>query len=182
VPVMVTGVPTAAEDGDRLLIIGVGRTVNCAPTLATALTVTTTLPVFAPAGTGTTIDVALQLVGVAAVPSNVTVLVPWVAPKFVPVIVTAVPTAAEAGDRLVMPGVGGGVLLLPPLPHPDRPSVVPKAIPRQRTPARLATLLHLTQKQFIESGRQSQYGLRWSSMVDTGRKGNSRHLTLIVLT
>src|SRR5260221_8194843 len=44
--------------------------------------------------------VADQLVGVAAVPLNVTVLVPCVAPKFVPVIVTAVPTGPFVGDRL----------------------------------------------------------------------------------
>jgi hypothetical protein len=43
-------------------------------------------------------------VGVAAVPLNVTVLVPGVEPKFVPVIVTGVPTGPEAGDRPVMVG------------------------------------------------------------------------------
>ena len=59
-------------------------------------TVTTTLPVVAPAGTGATMLVALQLVGVAAVPLNVTVLVPCVAPKFVPVIVTEVPTTPRS--------------------------------------------------------------------------------------
>ena len=35
---------------------------------------------------------------------KVTVLVPRVAPKFVPVIVTAVPGAPEIGDRPVMLG------------------------------------------------------------------------------
>jgi hypothetical protein len=39
--------------------------------------------------------VALQLVGVPAVPLNVTVLVPCVVPKFVPVIVTEVPTGPD---------------------------------------------------------------------------------------
>ena len=48
--------------------------------------------------------VADQLVGVAAVPLNVTVLVPRVAPKLVPAIVTAVPTGPLAGDRLVSVG------------------------------------------------------------------------------
>jgi hypothetical protein len=48
--------------------------------------------------------VALQLVGVPAVPLNFTVLVPCVDPKFVPVIVTEAPTAPEFGDRLVMFG------------------------------------------------------------------------------
>ena len=49
--------------------------------------------------------VALQLVGVAVVPLNVTVLVPCDAPKVVPVIVTEVPTGPEVGLRLVMFGV-----------------------------------------------------------------------------
>ena len=47
---------------------------------------------------------ALQLVGVAAVPLNVTVLVPCVDPKFTPVIVTEVPTGPEVGDKLMMFG------------------------------------------------------------------------------
>ena len=68
---------------------------------------TTTLPVVAPVGTGTTRLVADQVVGVAAVPLNVTVLVPRVAPKLVPVIVTAVPTGPLVGDRLVRLGAMG---------------------------------------------------------------------------
>ena len=64
------------------------------------------MPVVAPEGTVTPIPVALQLVAVAAVPLNVTVLVPWVAPKFAPLIVTAAPTAPEFGVRLVMLGAG----------------------------------------------------------------------------
>ena len=72
--------------------------------LARPPTVTTTVPVVAPAGTGTTMLVADQLVGVAAVPLNLTVLVPCVAPKLVPAIVTAVPTGPLVGDRLVSVG------------------------------------------------------------------------------
>jgi hypothetical protein len=183
-PMILTGAPTAAEDGDKLLMLGVGSTVNAAPGLGKSFTATTTLPVVAPAGTVTAIDVALQFVGFASTPLNVTVLVPWATPKFVPVIVTAAPTAPDEGDRFVMPGGGGGELEapLPPLPHPDRPRVAPKAIPRQRTPALFATLVHLTRRQFTESSRQPQCGVRCGSMVDTGGKGNSRHLTLIVLT
>jgi hypothetical protein len=79
-------------------------TVKATPLLATPPTVTKTLPVVAPLGTGTTMLVALQLVGVPAVPLNVTVLV--VAPKFVPVIMTAVPTAPEVGLKLVIAGPG----------------------------------------------------------------------------
>jgi hypothetical protein len=48
--------------------------------------------------------VALQLVGVAAVPLNVTVLVPCVEPKFAPAIVTEVPTGPDVGERLAMLG------------------------------------------------------------------------------
>jgi hypothetical protein len=47
---------------------------------------------------------ALQLVGVATVPLNVTVLVPCVVPKLVPAIVTDLPTVPEFGVRLVMLG------------------------------------------------------------------------------
>ena len=46
--------------------------------------------------------VALQLVAVAVTPLKVTVLVPCVAPKFVPLMVTAVPTAPVLGVRLVI--------------------------------------------------------------------------------
>ena len=72
------------------------------PLLSAPPTCTTTLPVLAPCGTGTEIEVALQLEGVAAVPLKVTVLVPLVVPKLVPVIVTDVPAGPTVGDRLVM--------------------------------------------------------------------------------
>jgi hypothetical protein len=117
-PVIVTDVPTAPELGDKLLMLGVASTVNDTPTLATPPTVTVTLPVVAPAGSGVTIAVALQLVGVAAVPLNVTVLVPWLEPKFVPAIVTDVPTAPELGDRLLMLGTASTVKLTPLLGTP----------------------------------------------------------------
>ena len=48
--------------------------------------------------------VALQLVGDAVVPLNVTVLEPCVPPKLVPVIVADAPTAPDAGLILVMLG------------------------------------------------------------------------------
>jgi hypothetical protein len=84
--------------------------------LATPPTVTTTFPVVAPLGTGTTILVAVQLVGVAAVLLNVTVLLPWAAPKPVPVMVTEILTAPETGDKLVMLGIT--VKLIPLLATP----------------------------------------------------------------
>jgi hypothetical protein len=49
--------------------------------------------------------VELQLTGAPTVPLNVTILVPWVAPKFVPETVTNVPTTPEFGERLAIAGV-----------------------------------------------------------------------------
>ena len=105
VPVIVTDIPTGPEVGDTLLIDGVGMTVKATPFEATPLIVTTTLPVVAPEGTTATIEVALQLETAAAVPLNVTVLEPCVEPKFVPVIVTDVPTTPEVGETLVIADV-----------------------------------------------------------------------------
>lgn len=98
-----------------LYVAGETETETTVTVKATALvvrppTVTTTLPVVAPVGTETTIVVALQLVGVAAVPLKVTALVPCVAPKLVPVIATEVPTGPEVGERVVI--VGGGFKLV----------------------------------------------------------------------
>src|SRR5580692_3186953 len=76
----------------------VAVTANAAPGLATSPTVTTTLPVVAPAGTRTTSAVADHIIGVPVVPLNLTVLVPWVAAKLVPAMVTIVPTGALVGS------------------------------------------------------------------------------------
>src|SRR5258706_8818205 len=100
-------VASVALVGERLVRVGGTVTVNNAPLLASPPTVTITLPVVAPVGTGTTMLVADQLVGVAAVPLNVTVLLPCVAPKPVPAIVTAAATGPLVGERLVR--VGGTV-------------------------------------------------------------------------
>src|SRR5713226_3634217 len=115
-PAIVTGVPTTPDAGFRLVILGPDVvTVKPTPLLATPPTVTTTLPVDAPAGTATTTLVALQLVGTAATPLNFTVLVPCVAPKFAPLIVTDAPTNPEVGFKLVMLGAGAVTVKLPPL-------------------------------------------------------------------
>ncbi len=108
-PLIVTAVPTCPVDGERLVSVGVGvaDTVNVNALLARPPTVTTTLPVVAPAGTGTTMLVADQVVGVAAVPLKVTVLEPLLAPKPVPLIVTVVATGPLDGERPV--SVGGAV-------------------------------------------------------------------------
>jgi hypothetical protein len=65
--------------------------------------------VVAPLGTGTTIELALQLLGVALVPLKLTVLLPWLAPKFEPPIVTDAPTTPEVGDRADI--VGGTTIV-----------------------------------------------------------------------
>ena len=65
--------------------------------------------------------VALQLVGVAAVPLNFTVLVPCVAPKFAPVIVTDAPTNPDVGFTLVMLAGEG----FPPPPGLELPAPQP---------------------------------------------------------
>jgi hypothetical protein len=110
-PLMVTEVPTVPEEGFKPEIVGAGEvTLKNTPLLAPPPTVTTTLPEVAPKGTGTAILVALQLVGVAIVPLKLTVLVLCVAPKFVPVMVTGVPTLPEGGVTLVILGVGPPLL------------------------------------------------------------------------
>lgn len=101
---MATDVPTVPELGVKLVMLGGTTTVKFTALLARPPTVTTTLPVVAPVGTGTAMLVALQAVGVAAVPLKATVLVPWEVPKFAPAIVIDVPTVPEFGVRLVMLG------------------------------------------------------------------------------
>ena len=122
---MVTDAPTAPDVGDRVLIVGVGRTVNEGPVTETPLAVTATVPVVAPVGTTATIDEAPQLViDVAAVPLNLSV--PFVVPKPDPLIVTEEPTAPEVGDRLPIAGVGKTVNAEPLL---DTPLAVTTTLP-----------------------------------------------------
>lgn len=145
VPVTVTEVPTGPDVGDKLVMLGPPVvTVNETPLLARLLTVTTTLPVVAPLGTGATMEVALQLVEVAVVPLNLTVLVPWVEPKFVPVIVTDVPTGPEVGERLVIPGVTvkEGPSLLP---TPPTNTLTPATVPTGIADGTIATIEVLLQ-------------------------------------
>jgi hypothetical protein len=63
------------------------------------------LPVVASFGTETVMLDAVQIVTVAGVPLNVTVLVPCVEPKFAPVIVTDVPYHPEESEVLSITGV-----------------------------------------------------------------------------
>jgi hypothetical protein len=114
-PLMVTLDPTRAADGDRL--VAIGGTTNMEPLLASPPTVTTTLPVAAPGGTGATIADALQPAGVVATPLNATLLPPCALPNDAPLIVTSVPTGPTVGERLAMLGTtlnGTALLATPP--------------------------------------------------------------------
>lgn len=82
----------------------VADTVKGMPLLEAPATVTTTFPVFAPAGTVVLIVVLPQLVAVALAPLKVTLLEPWLAPKFDPVTVTADPIGPEFGLRPLIAG------------------------------------------------------------------------------
>src|SRR5438309_10889925 len=88
---------------------------------------TISLPVVAPAGTGATMLVALQLVGVAPIPLNVTVLVPWFAPKLAPVTVTDVPRTPDVGLSPVM--FGGGTVTVKFTPLLATPPTVTTTFP-----------------------------------------------------
>jgi hypothetical protein len=101
VPVIVTEVPAGPVLGLILVMLG-EMTVKAMALLVTAPTVTVTFPVVAPAGTGATMLVPLQLVGVAVTPPIFTKLLPCVGPKFEPEIVTNVPADPEVGFRPVI--------------------------------------------------------------------------------
>lgn len=99
VPKIVTDIPIGPEFGYTCVTVGV--TVK-GTELKPSEVVTTTVPVVAPAGTWTTMPVSPQLVGVAPAifpsdPTKETVLLPCVAPKFVPEIVTEAPTGPKLG-------------------------------------------------------------------------------------
>src|SRR5579884_1819663 len=86
---------------------GAAVTVKATPLLACPPTWTFTFPVMAPAGTETVMLVALHaLAAPAGTPAKVTTLFAWVAPKLLPVIVTAVPTPPEVGFRFEITGTG----------------------------------------------------------------------------
>jgi len=97
VPVIVTEVPLGPEIGFSFVIVGVTTKVTV---LETPATVTTKLPVAAPAGTETLMVVSLQLVGFRVAPLRVTVLLPCVPPKPIPPIVTGVPIGPKIGLQL----------------------------------------------------------------------------------
>ncbi len=77
---------------------------NVTPLRETLFTLTITGPVVVPVGTGVMILLLLQLVGDAIVPLKVTVLGPWSAPKFDPMIVVEVPVKPDGGETAPMTG------------------------------------------------------------------------------
>src|ERR1051326_1836054 len=98
-------------------------TVKVMPLLAWPLTVTVTGPVVAPEGTVTPITPFAQLLTDAGIPLNRTTLLPWVEPKFCPLIVTEVPGAPEETERLLMIGPGVTVNVMPLLLKPPELTV-----------------------------------------------------------
>jgi hypothetical protein len=88
-------------------------TVKAEPLLACPLTVIVTWPVVALFGTVTPTDVLLQLVTAAAAPLKRTTLLPWLVPKFWPLMVIAVPAAPLAGESDVILGPGVTVKVTP---------------------------------------------------------------------
>jgi hypothetical protein len=117
VPVTVTLSATCATVGAADVTVGAGMTVNGNPLLGIVpFTDTTTLPDVAPTGTGTVMLVLLHAVDVAAVPLNVTVLVPCVARKFEPTIVTASEICTV--DGVIDVRTGGTVNAAPALETP----------------------------------------------------------------
>jgi hypothetical protein len=117
-PEIVVDFQGAAEVGDTLAILAVGTIVKLIELLAIPPTVTTTGPLVVPTGIWTWIELLDQFVGGTDMPLKVTVLVPWVAPKPAPLIVTSAPVAPVVLDREVIPGPGVTVKGTPLLPTP----------------------------------------------------------------
>jgi hypothetical protein len=108
-PETVMADPIGPDVADKLEMLGGMTTVNGDPLLVILPTVTLTFPLVALAGTLVEMLVMLQLVAVAATPLKLTVLVPWVAPKLLPVITTPVPATPDVGERPLIAGVKGTV-------------------------------------------------------------------------
>jgi hypothetical protein len=109
VPVMVTGVPTPPLVGVKLVIVGAATTVKLDELVTVPPGVVTLIfPVEAPVGTVVAIEVAVTVPRVAAVPLNFTLVAPV---RFVPVMVTGVPTPPLVGLELVIVGAATNVKL-----------------------------------------------------------------------
>jgi hypothetical protein len=110
VPVIVTVVPTGPKVGVNDVIVGApAAVVTLKPWELQSLppgVVTQIFPVVAPLGTVAVIFVEDFTVNVAETPWNVTLVAPV---KFVPVIVTVVPTGPEVGEKEVIVGLAAAV-------------------------------------------------------------------------
>src|SRR2546426_12302361 len=101
-PVIVTLVPAGPLVGEKLVIVGGGMTVKLLALIAVPPDVVTLIgPVVAPLGRVVAIEVNEFTVKLAATPLMVTDVTPV---KFVPVIVTLVPTGPLVGEKLVIVG------------------------------------------------------------------------------
>ena len=111
VPMIVTAVPGVPDVGLIEVMVGIGVVIAVTVKLTALLdfpatvTVTFTAPA-AMLGTVALNEVAVADVTVAAVEPKITVLLPAVVLKFVPVMVTEVPGAPEVGLIALMVGVG----------------------------------------------------------------------------
>ena len=120
-PEMITDAPTAPLAGLNPVIDGVGSTVKSLTLVTvTPLTVTEIFPKVAPAGTVVVMLVAVEEETAAAIPLKRTTFSVGVMLKFVPVIVTVVPSAPLLGVKLEKVGeattiklVGAVVMVMP---------------------------------------------------------------------
>jgi hypothetical protein len=105
-PLIVTLAPTGPELGDSVVMLGI--TVNGLVLLVPfeVWTATCTDPGVPSVGTNATIEVELQLSTKAVALPTVTVPVPWLILKLVPVIVTELPVMPDVTDSEVIVGVG----------------------------------------------------------------------------
>jgi hypothetical protein len=113
VPEIITVAPTAPLSGLNPVIVGVGSTVKSDKLeMVTPLTDNDIFPVVAPGGTVVVILVAEDEDTVATVPLKRTIFSSAVRLKFVPDIVTVVPTAPEPGVKDVIVGDDNTVKLV----------------------------------------------------------------------
>jgi hypothetical protein len=130
---IVTGQPIGAVAGDRLETFGGPGVMKTVPLLSVPAMFITTGPVVAPVGTIAVTLAELQLVTLATIPLNATVLVPWVGPKSAPAMVTTVPAGPNGGDKLNIAGTLAtvkttGSLATPPTVTITFPVVAPVGI------------------------------------------------------
>lgn len=145
VPVIVTVVPGPPLVGLKLVIVGAGTVKFVADVAVCPATVTVIVPVVAASGTEVVMLVAVLAETTASAPLNFTMLLAGVVLKFVPVIVTEVPTTPLVGLKLVIVGAGAVLIVFrkiertPETPTPTRsglpsPSISPVSAARRFEP------------------------------------------------